>query len=192
MRINTAGKPRTATSIINGIASSNVFGGENAMLTISMYVSEIAMGRTTVPSRSMNTTNCMLKQNVPQRFRTRTSSMRLWMVELIHRRRWDSSTEKVSGTTVRQRAWGKNIILRFGNVRSRQVVKNRSSPRRSKFFWWRVVTSLWLYSLTISGLMISGTQSSPLAFRAFSRNMEKHPGRHETPPKTDSNALARW
>ena len=77
----------------------------------------MATGRTTVPTRSMNcdvsiirrqprrtTTNCIEKQKVPQRLGTRTSSNRLWMVELIHRRRCESRTLNVSGTTVRQTA----------------------------------------------------------------------------------------
>lgn len=150
------------------------------------------MGSTTVPSRSMNTTNCILKQKVPQRFLTSTNSIRLCIVELIHRLRCESSTEKVSGTTVLHRACGKNIIFRFGNVLRRQVVKNRSSPSNRRFFWCKVVTSDWLYSLTISGLTMRGTQSSPDDLRALSLNMEKHPGRHVTPPKTDSKAFARW
>ena len=93
---------------------------------------------------------------------------------------------------MRQRACGRNIILRLGNVRMRMVVKKRSSPSSNRFFWCKVVTSLWLYSRTISGLMIRGTQSSPLLRRAFNRNIEKQPGRHETPPNTDSKPLARW
>lgn len=187
-----AGRPNTAPSSIRGIASSKVLGGLIAIPTARAYVRVIAIGRTTVPIRSMKTTNCMLKQKVPQRFRTRTSSIRLWMVELIHRRRWERRTLKVSGTIVRHLACGKNIIFLFGNVRSNIVVRNRSSPKRSRFFWWRVVTWLWLYSLTISGFMINGIQSSFVVFRALSRNMEKQPGRQETPPKTDSKALARW
>jgi len=151
----------------------------------------MAIGKTTVPRRSMKTTNCIEKQKVPQRLRTRTNSMRLWIVELIHRRRCERRILKVSGTTVLHLACGKNIIFLFGKVRSRIVVRNRSSPSRSKFFWWRVVTSLWLYSLTISGLTINGTQSSPVAFLAFNLNIEKQPGRQETPPKTDSKALAK-
>ena len=114
------------------------------------------------------------------------------MVELIQRRRCDSRTLNVSGTTVRHRACGRNIILRLGNVRIRHVVKKRSSPRSSKFFSCRVDTSLWLYSFTISGFVIRGIQSSPDALRALRRNMEKQPGRQDTPPKTDSNAFARW
>ena len=82
------------------MASSKLCGGERIMPTMSMYVREMAIGRTTVPRRSMKTTNCMLKQNVPHRFRTRTSSMRLWIVELIQRRRCERRTLNVSGTTV--------------------------------------------------------------------------------------------
>ena len=70
------------------------------------------------------------------------------------------------------------------------MVRKRSSPSKSKFFSCSVVTTDWLYSLTISGLMMRGTQSSPEALRAFSLNIEKHPGRQETPPKTDSKAFA--
>ena len=75
--MRTAGRPMTATRSMSGMAFSNVLGGSSTMLTTSAYVSEMATGRTTVPSKSINTTNCIEKQNVPQRFRTRTSSMRL-------------------------------------------------------------------------------------------------------------------
>jgi hypothetical protein len=190
--MSTDGRPSTAMSSTSGIASEKLCGGLKAVLMMRMYVSTIAIGSTTVPRRSMKTTNCIEKQNVPHRFRTSTSSIRLCTVELIHRRRCESRTLNVSGTTVRQRACGRNIILRFGNVRSSSVVRKRSSPSSSRFFSCSVVTTDCEYSLTISGLMMSGTQSSPDALRALMRNMEKQPGRHVTPPKTDSNALAMW
>ena len=62
-----------------------------------------------------------LKQNVPQKSRIMTRTERLWTVELIHRRRCESSMRNVSGTTVLQTACGQKSILRFGNVLSRSV-----------------------------------------------------------------------
>jgi hypothetical protein len=44
--------------------------------------------------------------------------------------------------------------------------------------------------LTISGLARIGTH--PSSFGDLMRYIEKHPGKHVTPPKTDSNALERW
>jgi hypothetical protein len=81
----------------------------------------MAAGNTRVPMSSMNTTNCMLKQKVPHRSRTSTSSIRLWTVLLIHRRRCDNSTLNLSGTVVLHTAWGTNTCLRFGNVFSISV-----------------------------------------------------------------------
>ena len=66
MRMRTAGRPRTPPSNTIGIASGNVFGGDRATVAMRRYVRAIATGRTTVPRRSINTTNCMLKQKVPQ------------------------------------------------------------------------------------------------------------------------------
>ena len=86
-------------------------------------VNEMAAGRTSVPASSMPTTNCIEKQNVPHRSRTRSSSARLWMVELIQRRRCESNTRKVSGTTVLQTACGQKTFLRLGKVLSISVVR---------------------------------------------------------------------
>ncbi|KAI3482907.1 hypothetical protein L1887_54229 [Cichorium endivia] len=63
----------------------------------------------------------------------------------------------VCGTSVLQRASGQKTILRFGKVRSSVVVRNRSSPSSSRFFWCSVVTTLWLYSRVTSGLTMMGT-----------------------------------
>jgi hypothetical protein len=191
MRIKTAGKPRTAARSMSGIASWKEVGGVMIELTIKAPVKQMATGKTTVPTRSIKTTNCIEKQNVPQRFRTRTNSIKLCTVELIHRRRCDRSTEKVSGATVLHLAWGRKIFFRRGNVRSRIVDKNRSSPSKSKFFWCNVETSDCEYSLTISGLTRIGTQSVSASFLALILYIEKQPGRQVTPPKTDSKALTR-
>lgn len=56
------------------------------------------------------------------------------MVELIHRRRWESKTRNSSGTTVSHFAWGINSIFLLGKDLSIKVVRNLSSPR-SKRFW---------------------------------------------------------
>ncbi|RUS17595.1 hypothetical protein BC937DRAFT_89759 [Endogone sp. FLAS-F59071] len=48
----------------------------------------------------------MEQQKMPQSCGTRMSSMRLWIVELIQRRRCDRSTLKLSGTTVLHTARG--------------------------------------------------------------------------------------
>ena len=92
----------------------------------------MAAGRTRVPINSMNTTNCMLKQKVPHRSRTSTSSIRLWTVLLIHRLRCDSRTLNSSGTTVLQTACGTKTCFRLGNVLSISVDRYRSSPRCSR------------------------------------------------------------
>jgi hypothetical protein len=68
------------------------------------------------------------QQNTPQRFGTFMSSIKLWMDEQIHRRRWESKTEKVSGTSVLHFAAAQNIIFRRGKVRIISVLRNRSSP----------------------------------------------------------------
>jgi hypothetical protein len=162
-----------------------------------------------VPSRSMNTTNCIERQAMPQRSDTNTSSIKLCIVELIHRLLCDSKTWKVSGTTVLQTwkvlklildcqqlsrqsrnltACGRNIIWRFGKVLSINVERNRSSPKNKRFLACNVVTTFWLYSKTISGLASKGTQAPFLG--ALTRYMQKQPGRQVTPPNTDSNALA--
>jgi hypothetical protein len=105
-------------------------------------------------------------------------------------------------------ARGKNIILRAGKVRIMRVERKRSSPSSRRFFWCKVVTTLWLYSRVISDWVRIGTQSESLScarlrseigparrvarrtLRALSRYIEKQPGRQVTPPKTDSKALA--
>ena len=95
----------------------------------------------------------------------------------------------MSGATVRHLACGQNDILRFGNVRRRSVVRKRSSPRRRRFFWCSVVTFVCEYWLTICGCTRTGNQSSSFGLRALIRYMEKHPGRHVTPPNAASNAF---
>lgn len=87
-----------------GIASAKSFGGDRIAFTIRTMVREIAAGNTTVPMRSVSTTNCILKQNVPQRLRTRTNSIRLCKVELIQRRRCERRTVNDEGITVLQTA----------------------------------------------------------------------------------------
>ena len=101
----------------------------------------MAAGRTSVPTSSMKTTNCMLKQNVPHRSRTSTSSIRLCTVLLIQRRRCDSSTLNCSGTVVLQTACGTNTCLRLGNVLSISVDRYRSSPSSNRFFLCSVSTT---------------------------------------------------
>jgi len=176
IRMRKPGNPRTSPSISNGMASAKSLGGDMIALTMRTTVREIAAGNTTVPMRSVSTTNCILKQNVPHKLRTRTSSMRLCSVEFIHLRLWDNRTLKEEGMTVLQTACGQNIILRWGKLRSISVLRNRSSPRRRRFFWWRVSTTDSEYSWTISGLRRIGTHfSAPSAsrFRAFNRYIEK-------------------
>ncbi|KAJ7278478.1 hypothetical protein C8J57DRAFT_1307077 [Mycena rebaudengoi] len=63
------------------------------------------------------------------------------MVELIQRRRCESSTRNVSGTTVLQTACGQNMSLRLGNVLSISVGRYRSSPSRRRFFLCSVSTT---------------------------------------------------
>lgn len=70
-----------------------------------------------MPTSSTKMINCIEKQKVPQRSRTRTSSIRLWMVELIQRRLWERSTMNSSGTVVLHTAWGMKTCFRLGNVR---------------------------------------------------------------------------
>lgn len=94
-----------------------------------------------MPTSSMKTTNCMLKQKVPQRSRTSTSSIKLWTVLLIHRLRCDRSTLNLSGTVVLQTPCGTKTCLRFGNVLSISVDRYRSSPSSSKFFLCNVSTT---------------------------------------------------
>lgn len=142
-----------------------------------------------LPINSIKTTNCIEQQNVPQRSFTRTSSKRLWTVELIHRRRWERRTLKLSGTMVLQMAWGTKINLRRGNVLSIRVVKYRSSPSKRRFRLWRVSVTFSLYASTISGLATMGTQWFLPPFGALMRYMQKQPGKHVTPPKMLSNAL---
>lgn len=82
-------------------------------------------------THSSSTMKDMLQQKIPHKFGTFNSSIRLWIDEQIHRRRCDSNTEKVSGTTVLHFAFGQKSIFRAGNVRIIRVERNRSSPASS-------------------------------------------------------------
>lgn len=150
MTIKTPGKPKIRASKTSGIVGNSFFcpsslplfwKGVKMACTTTNTVKAMAAGSTIVPTRSMNTTNRIEKQNVPQRSRTWISSNRLCTVELIHRRRCERSTRNVSGTTVLHTADGWNIIFRFGKVLSMSVVRYRSSPRSSRFFLCRVSTT---------------------------------------------------
>src|SRR6267142_421910 len=139
MTISNPGRPKMMAKRARGIV---VFVCPGTTELIMRYiVKDMAAGRTRVPASSIPTTNCIEKQNVPQRSRTRTSSARLCTVELIQRRRWERRTLKVSGTTVLQTADGKKMFLRFGKVFNIKVVKYRSSPRSNKFFLCKVSTT---------------------------------------------------
>lgn len=89
---------------------------ETGIYLLTYIVNAIAAGRTKVPIKSIKTTNCMEKQKVPQRSLTRTSSMRLWIVELIHLRLWESNTLNSSGTVVLHTACGTKTCFLFGKV----------------------------------------------------------------------------
>lgn len=71
----------------------------------------------------MKTMKRMEKQQNPQRRSMKTSSIKLWMVELIQRRRCDMSTFQSSGAIVLAWASGQNFILYSGN----RCVKNDRS-----------------------------------------------------------------
>lgn len=156
---------------------------------ISTPVNVIAAGKTNVPINSIKTTNCIEQQNVPHKSFTRTSSNKLWTVELIQRRRCDKRTRNSFGTIVLQMAWGTKINLRRGNVLSIKVVKYRSSPSNNKFLLCKVSVTFSLYASTISGFATIGTQLFLPPFGAFIRYVQKHPGKHVTPPKILSKAL---
>ena len=150
----------------------------------------MAAGRVTVPTNSRIITNCIDIQKTPHSSRTRTSSMRLWIVELIHLLRWDKRTLNSAGTVVLQYARGTKMSFRRGKVRNIKVVKNRSSPSSNRFFLCRDSTTRSEYVLMTSGLVKIGTQyPSPLG--ALMRYMQKQPGRQVTLPKMDSKAFAR-
>lgn len=102
IRIRKAGENSTRISRTKGVADEKLVIGVWARETISTIVKTMATGKVKVPTRSIMTTNCIEKQKVPHRLRTRTSSNKLWIVELIHRRRWDSKTLNSSGTIVLQ------------------------------------------------------------------------------------------
>jgi hypothetical protein len=72
--IRTAGRPKMAASKSKGITGTGVTKKD---ITIRYNVKEMAAGRTTVPTSSIKTTNCIEKQNVPQRSRISTSSSKL-------------------------------------------------------------------------------------------------------------------
>ena len=61
------------------------------------------------------TMNRIEKQQNPQSLSTSNSSARLWIVELIHRRRWDMSTRQSSGAIVNALASRQTFILSSGN-----------------------------------------------------------------------------
>ena len=87
-----------------------------------------------VPNRSMKTTKRIEKQQKPHRSLSQTNSAKLWMVELIHRRLCESSTDHVSGAAVRAYASGTNLYDIAGKCFVMSVVRYRSSPRASRFF----------------------------------------------------------
>ena len=143
---------------------------------ISQNVNKIDAGKISVPSSSSPTTNCIEKQKIPQRFGSLTNSQRLCTVELIHRRRWDRSILKVCGTVVWQIACGTKIILRHGKCFSIRVLKNLSSPSKSRFFLCNVSTMFSEYACTKSGLTINGTIHPPCLFALilYCINRENH------------------
>jgi hypothetical protein len=53
---------------------------------IKTKVKQIAAESTAVPISSKNMTNCIEKQKIPQSSLTNSSSIKLWIVELIHLR----------------------------------------------------------------------------------------------------------
>ena len=139
---------------------------------------------------------CMEKQNVPQRSRTRKSSMRLWTVLLIHRRRWLRRTLNLSGTIVLQTACGTNICFRPGNVFNINVDRYRSSPSRSRFFLCKVSTMFSWYLDTISGFARIGTKYPASPFAALSPDisgywLQGHTVHGETSRKTSDTTKHR-
>ena len=124
-----------------------------------------------VPKRSMKTTKRMLKQQNPQRSFSQTSSAKLWMVELIHRRLCDNRTLHVSGAAVIAYASGMNLYDMNGKCFVINVVRYLSSPSESRFFLCRVSTSQSLYSVITLSEMIKGRPLSAVR----SRYMQKLP-----------------
>ena len=160
IKMRNPGRPRTTANMRSGMVSAKFFGGDMITFTMSTPVSVIAAGNTTVPMRSINTTNYILKQKVPHRFRTLTSSIELCSVELIHRPRYERRNLMEEGMIVLHTARGQNIVLRCGKFRSIRVLKNRSLPKRRRFFLSSVLTTDSLYSCMISGLRKTGTHFS--------------------------------
>lgn len=75
MTIRRPGRPRMKASRIN---ETTGFDDPGIIARMIMYkVNAMAAGKTSVPTSSIKTTNCIEKQNVPQRSRTSTSSAKL-------------------------------------------------------------------------------------------------------------------
>ena len=97
-------------------------------------------GAMIVESRSIITTKRIEKMQKPQSCGVRSSSTRLCTVELIQRRRWESSTRQLSGAAVVHCASRTNVVLYEGKCLSTRVVRYRSSPRCSRFLVCSVST----------------------------------------------------
>jgi hypothetical protein len=75
MTINIPGRPRTMARRMRGIVVSGPPGMADEMIKYSMK--EIVAGKMRVPANSILTTNCIKKQNVPQRSWTSNNSVKL-------------------------------------------------------------------------------------------------------------------
>lgn len=136
----------------------------------------------------MNTKKRIEKQQKPNMSGKRTSSQRLWTVELIQRRRCENNTRQDSGAMVWATADPRNFVRNVGKCFSRSVVKKRSSPRENKFFLCSVSTLGSAYSSMTRFEMMTGRPLSAVRMRYI----EKQPGKHETEPNKLSNAFDRW
>ena len=138
--------------------------------------------------RSIITTKRMEKQQKPQSCGRSMSSSRLWIVELIQRRRCESKTCHVSGALVRHTASGVNLSLLRGKCFNIWWSGNDLHQERANSFMCSVSTFVSAYSR----MTLFATSNGEFLIVQWMRYMQKQPGRHVTEPKSDSNALDRW
>lgn len=87
------------------------------------------------------------------------------MVELIHLRLCESSTDHFEGATVCAIASGVNFILKVGKFFIINVVRYRSSPSEKRFFLCSVSTLGSAYSSMTTEEMITGRPPSAVRMR---------------------------
>ncbi|KAH3671583.1 hypothetical protein OGAPHI_000286 [Ogataea philodendri] len=183
--MRSPGKPNMIAIRISDITG---VGFDTMAITIMYRVNVIDAGKTSVPTNSTAMMKFIEKQNVPHKSFTRTSSIKLCTVELIHLLLWDKSTANLSGTTVLQAALATNTCFRRGNVRSINDERYLSSPSNRRFFLCKLSSTFSEYFSTMSELAKIGTQTLR-SLGVLILYMQKQPGRHVTVPKTDSKAL---